>query len=28
MLTKERAEIQDRIDELLGAKTEYEIYEY
>ncbi len=28
MLTKERAEIQDRIDELLGVKTEYEIYEY
>jgi heme-degrading monooxygenase HmoA len=26
--SKERAEIQDRIDQLLGADTIYEIYEY
>jgi len=26
--TKERATIQDQIDALLGAKTEYEVYEY
>ncbi len=28
VLSKERAEIQDRIDALLGEKTEYEIYTY
>jgi len=28
VLTKERAEIQDKIDTLLGEKTEYEIYKY
>ncbi|MGE0085057.1 MAG: antibiotic biosynthesis monooxygenase [Desulfococcaceae bacterium] len=28
MLTKERKEIQDKIDQLLGEKTAYEIYEY
>ena len=26
--SKERATIQDQIDALLGAKTEYEVYEY
>jgi heme-degrading monooxygenase HmoA len=26
--SKERATIQDQIDTLLGAKTEYEVYEY
>ncbi len=26
VLSKERAEIQDKIDELLGVETEYEIY--
>ena len=26
--SKERAEIQDKIDQLLGEKTNYEIYEY
>lgn len=28
ILTKERREIQDRIDELLGQPTVYEIYQY
>ena len=28
VLSRERAEIQDRIDTLLGEKTEYEIYAY
>lgn len=28
VLSRERAEIQDRIDTLLGEKTEYEIYTY
>ena len=28
VLTKERSELQDKIDELLGEKTEYEIYQY
>jgi heme oxygenase (mycobilin-producing) len=28
VLSKERSEIQDKIDYLIGAKTEYEIYEY
>ena len=26
--SKERAEIQEKIDQLLGSETEYEIYEY
>jgi len=26
--SKERAKVQDQIDALLGAKTEYEVYEY
>ncbi len=26
--SKERAEIQDRIDQLLGQETQYEIYDY
>jgi len=26
--SKERAEIQDKIDQLLGSETRYEIYEY
>jgi heme-degrading monooxygenase HmoA len=26
--SKERANIQDKIDSLLGQKTEYEVYEY
>jgi heme oxygenase (mycobilin-producing) len=26
--SKERAEIQDKIDQLLGEETQYEIYEY
>ena len=26
--SKERAEIQDKIDQLIGTKTQYEIYEY
>lgn len=28
VLSKERSEIQDKIDYLIGTKTEYEIYEY
>ncbi len=28
VLSKERSEIQDKIDFLIGAKTEYEIYAY
>ncbi|QTA88391.1 antibiotic biosynthesis monooxygenase family protein [Desulfonema magnum] len=28
VISKERTEIQDKIDSLLGEKTEYEIYKY
>ena len=28
VLSKDRSEIQDKVDELLGEKTEYKIYQY
>lgn len=28
VISKERTELQEKIDELLGTKTEYEIYKY